>query len=1782
MNLPRDFTMFSNLASIIKITSCDFDNLPYPPHASPESHTSLFYATDVSTSPNEQSAPTTMTYSHCHFSRLSGPVFSFASDHLVVLIDSCHFTLIKSEESGGCIVCRKTDLTGQKCIFEQCQSSQTGGVLFSTDSVLQFYDCSFQRNVAELGSDNSISTIPTNPPEPHSNPQSNSVTKIVLSTGVDDITCGAVSKECRSIQSALGDFPSDLTLVVQDHISYSLADIYIESKSLTLTSDSVQRCVIYGNTELSIATEKFRDYMSQGYTFYYPSLRSCAVLVSTGSISIINFDLELTKETENNTMIAAIGRSTISCTDCLLHAKETSGQISGCYFAVFVYSELILSQCTTNNVISECPIFFAIHPTKIEVNSSEFINVTSSYEKGAVFHIIMSSEVDTCIALFNSTKFDKIANTHSSGKGGVGFINLRSNIAWYPEFDTPTMTDKYYLHFNSCTFTCCTAKVAQTIYILGIDLHVALHPRIHNSGGFYPGDYNPSTPEVSNNYFNGQDTTFYPTDTDLGFFLSYAWITAAFVDSDLTTEASPCGYYKAPCASLYSVISKFTLQKKHLYLSGSFTTSNTGLLSDIKLQPFPGVSSYTLSTSILTAPTHLGLYTTEGTCQIAQARIAIAKRGSENLLAVIYMKSGSLTLSSVTFEHVTDRYISIIPLLRCNDQEQMTITMNNITLNNYQSSAPGNGIFDFSSHTNVQITSFKAPIVSVNSPLFFFANRPLYGGFYFGGSSLSVQRDVGTSLLSTSGSSASIYVMIENTDIAYGWTTPSEGSLMSMSSVSSLMLRNCSIKGNTLPIPLPTDNPFLWTTSAILLDGVRANFVQSNFTEISEGVLSVSDASADITKCVFSNNSPKSTEFPDFHRNALCVNSSFQLSSPAGGDGVDSDSLWIRDDGCTFSGLAKTLQSPFFVPHFDTISKVVTETNITLTFHGSFPATEGLAFTILTESTSNEIALQEVASVEVFTFDEDSNTTELFGTIQRTQIDETQDCFVVLLLNGESVPSESGDDQLSLLTKGEWSDLFPDVPSDPGDPSLPSDPEEPVKNTKRTIVIIASAAGGGVVGVGLVVAIVGTAALRRRRRAQKEQKVEDEESESEESLDEILNVNEGETDASKEGEERVDEKGKDEAKTGDGKEDEKKTKKKIVMKKRGSKAGMKNTKEKKETDKPAADKNEKKAKKEKNNTQNKEKTKNAQNSNNSNTVQPQSTQPQPTPKTNELSLLSGKAVPSNQNTDTAAPTPNASLINGPTQQNKTLLASHHPNAARQPSNRPLLLSDTPFFNTNPTATFDVSEIPSRAHTVDSPINNITTILTNSGTTSAQDTERALQVNSFDTDRTQSSSKPRHPTSESLFPPPSKYMPNSIAGDATERNPQSLFFGLSMELSNAEDDEISRAFENPLHGSPSSMSPTPSNFPAVVAPSLSNYSLVKSHAKAHPNNSFLSVPSTTLPVLTRGQELHRTHPFPQLSTVSTDWGYERMYLGEIDVNDIPDKKIDRFESSSDESEDLETLLLPMKRKNGHDDGNGKDEKEKRKKRIGKKKMNGGGKISRIASTMTPAQATSSRAGSSSNKKRFYFRSCHKWKANPMTQLASSFTALSESNTSVYCPAANGSNALSVVSVVLACIAIVWFILNLISPERKLLLPLNKWFVLFHVATHAINVIIFILISTKNPAGVDCWYHYKATSVWVRVLLAIISAVCVVTGVLVLLPFKNKIFLYLNILTNLVDIVFKFVNLFGGFCSGHMPQQWKILQNAVALALLPTINFIALIMINYDMDFHTIKANISMRD
>ncbi|KAK2960873.1 hypothetical protein BLNAU_4270 [Blattamonas nauphoetae] len=208
--------------------------------------------------------------------------------------------------------------------------------------------------------------------------------------------------------------------------------------------------------------------------------------------------------------------------------------------------------------------------------------------------------------------------------------------------------------------------------------------------------------------------------------------------------------------------------------------------------------------------------------------------------------------------------------------------------------------------------------------------------------------------------------------------------------------------------------------------------------------------------------------------------------------------------------------------------------------------------------------------------------------------------------------------------------------------------------------------------------------------------------------------------------------------------------------------------------------------------------------------------------------------------------------------------------------------------------------------------------------------------------------------------------------------------------------------------------------------------------------------------------------------------------------------------------------------------------------------------------------------------------HQSFSGSMTQLAQTFSTLSLSNATPHCPAAGTSNAFSIISIVVAAVAFIWFILQLISPERKLLLPIKKWFVVFHVAEHALNVVIFIFICIKNPAGKNCYHYYNANYLWVRVLLAITSAVCAVTGILVLLPIYSTILVYLNLLANGVNMIFLMVHLFGCYCSGSMTSQWNITQNVIALALLPTLNFLALLMINFQIDMRTIRTNMSNRN
>ncbi|KAK2963138.1 hypothetical protein BLNAU_1671 [Blattamonas nauphoetae] len=199
-----------------------------------------------------------------------------------------------------------------------------------------------------------------------------------------------------------------------------------------------------------------------------------------------------------------------------------------------------------------------------------------------------------------------------------------------------------------------------------------------------------------------------------------------------------------------------------------------------------------------------------------------------------------------------------------------------------------------------------------------------------------------------------------------------------------------------------------------------------------------------------------------------------------------------------------------------------------------------------------------------------------------------------------------------------------------------------------------------------------------------------------------------------------------------------------------------------------------------------------------------------------------------------------------------------------------------------------------------------------------------------------------------------------------------------------------------------------------------------------------------------------------------------------------------------------------------------------------------------------------------------------------ELTNTFLSLSESNAIPHCPAAGTSNVFSIISIVVAAVAFIWFILQLISPERKLLLPIKKWFVVFHVAEHVVNIVVFIFLCIKYPAGKTCYHYYNANYLWVRVLLAITSAVCTVTGILVLLPIYSTILVYLNLLANGVNIIFIMVHLFGCYCSGNMTHQWNITQNVIALSLLPILNFIALLMINFQVDMRTIRSNISNRN
>ncbi|KAK2948790.1 hypothetical protein BLNAU_16240 [Blattamonas nauphoetae] len=120
------------------------------------------------------------------------------------------------------------------------------------------------------------------------------------------------------------------------------------------------------------------------------------------------------------------------------------------------------------------------------------------------------------------------------------------------------------------------------------------------------------------------------------------------------------------------------------------------------------------------------------------------------------------------------------------------------------------------------------------------------------------------------------------------------------------------------------DNLCSWSSGFISLSNTTANFLVLSASNVSHGVLLVSNSSVTIEGGIFQNNSAFSSTFSSANRNIRCVNhSTLTIKSLHGGDGTkDHPSAWMAiDDDCVLTGVDAQSDSPLFVPTLSNESK---------------------------------------------------------------------------------------------------------------------------------------------------------------------------------------------------------------------------------------------------------------------------------------------------------------------------------------------------------------------------------------------------------------------------------------------------------------------------------------------------------------------------------------------------------------------------------------------------------------------------------------------------------------------------------------------------------------------------------------------------------------------------------------------------------------------------------------------------------------------------------------------
>ncbi|KAK2954118.1 hypothetical protein BLNAU_10935 [Blattamonas nauphoetae] len=173
--------------------------------------------------------------------------------------------------------------------------------------------------------------------------------------------------------------------------------------------------------------------------------------------------------------------------------------------------------------------------------------------------------------------------------------------------------------------------------------------------------------------------------------------------------------------------------------------------------------------------------------------------------------------------------------------------------------------------------------------------------------------------------------------------------------------------GITQPLTSNEETLCEWSTGLIKLTNTTCDLHTVSFIDLDDGAIIMENSTILIETSTFHDNTPNHQVFSSVHRNIRCVGeSTVTVGSLHGGDGSESDSMWIStDETCKVMQKGLLSTTPFFVPQLDSneSSSAMEKEVYTLTLKGNRFIPCGLVLEVFevikTKTSSEEGAAQQ-------------------------------------------------------------------------------------------------------------------------------------------------------------------------------------------------------------------------------------------------------------------------------------------------------------------------------------------------------------------------------------------------------------------------------------------------------------------------------------------------------------------------------------------------------------------------------------------------------------------------------------------------------------------------------------------------------------------------------------------------------------------------------------------------------------------------------------------------------